>query len=85
MPIYDGRHRYNVPDVLLNVKIRLHGEHREAPEGSASFTRVCGGSVYLQVKAGAFSNPLSLAALVAMVASGAGLISAGVVRKREAR
>ncbi|MGQ0832553.1 MAG: hypothetical protein ACT4OV_12840 [Microthrixaceae bacterium] len=78
----EGEHSYDVPDVLLNVKMRLHGEHREAPEGSASFTRVCGGSVYVQVTGGTFSNPLSIAALVGMLASGAGLASAGVVRKR---
>ena len=68
--------------MLLNVKMKLHGEHREAPEGSSAFERVCGGSVYLQVKAGRFENPLSLAALAGMVASGAGLASAGVVRKQ---
>jgi hypothetical protein len=78
----EGEHDYDVPDVLLNVKMRLQGEHREAPEGSASFTRVCGGSVYLQVTGGMFSNPLTIAALVGMLASGAGLASAGVVRKR---
>lgn len=78
----EGDHDYDMPDVLLNIKMRLNGEHREAPEGSSSFKRVCGGSVYLQVKSGTFSNPLSIAALVATVASGAGLASAGVVRKR---
>jgi hypothetical protein len=61
--------------------MRLHGEHREAPEEGGTFTRICGGSVYVQVKEGTFANPLSLAALAGMVATGAGLISAGVVRR----
>ncbi|MEQ1786668.1 MAG: hypothetical protein ABL966_06420 [Acidimicrobiales bacterium] len=78
----EGEHTYDIPDVLVNVKMRLHGEHREAPEGSGNFTRVCGGSVYLQVKGDTFGNPLAIAALVGMVASGAGLASAGVVRKK---
>ncbi len=78
----EGEHEYDVPDVLLNVKMRLHGEHREAPEGSAAFTRVCGGSVYVQVTGGTFANPLAIAALVGMLASGAGLVSAGVVQKK---
>jgi hypothetical protein len=34
------------------------------------------------VKAGRFENPLAIAALVGMIASGAGLASAGVVRKQ---
>jgi hypothetical protein len=78
----DGQHEYDVPDLLLNVKIRLHGEHREAPEGSSAFTTVCRGSVYLQVQGGTFANPLAIGALVAMLASGGGLIAAGMVRPR---
>lgn len=77
----EGNKKYDLPDVLLNVKIRLHGEHREAPEGSAAFTKVCGGSVYVQAKGGTFSNPLSIASAVGMLLSGAGLVSAGMVRK----
>lgn len=77
----EGNKKYDLPDVLLNVKLRLHGEHREAPEGSASFQRVCGGSVYVQAKGGTFANPLSIASAVGMLVSGAGLLSAGMVRK----
>ncbi|MGQ0432512.1 MAG: hypothetical protein ACT452_08920 [Microthrixaceae bacterium] len=76
-----GNKKYDLPDVLLNVKIRLHGEHREAPEGSAAFKKVCGGSVYVQAKGATFSNPLSIASAVGMLLSGAGLVSAGMVRK----
>jgi hypothetical protein len=78
----EGEHEYDVPDLLLNIKMRLHGSHREAPEGSSAFEEVCSGSVYLQVKAGTFSNPLSIFALVMCILTGAGLISAGVVRKK---
>ena len=64
------------PTCLLNVKMRLHGEHREGG------VKVCSGSVYLQVKAGRFENPLAIAALIGMLATGGGLASAGVVRKK---
>ncbi len=77
----NDEHEYDVPDVLLNVKMNLHGEHREAPEGSSDFEKICGGSVYLQVKAGRLENPLSLAALALMVASGISMVSAGIVKK----
>ena len=38
--------------------------------------------MYVQVTGGSFSNPLAIAALVGMLASGAGVLSAGVVRKK---
>jgi hypothetical protein len=77
----NDEHEYDVPDVLLNVKMNLHGEHREAAEGSSDFKKICSGSVYLQVKAGRFENPLSLAALVLMVVFGISMVSAGIVKK----
>lgn len=72
----EGEHEYDIPDILLNVKMRLHGEHREGG------VKVCSGSVYLQAKAGRFENPLAIAALIGMLATGGGLASAGVVRKK---
>ena len=81
----EGGHSYHLPSVLRNVQIRLHGEHREAPEGTSAFTRVCSGSVYVQVKGSTFSNPLSIAALVGMALSGAGMVSAGVARATTTR
>jgi hypothetical protein len=71
----NGDYDYEVPDLLVNVKMKLHGEHRE--EG----TRVCGGSVYVQVEGGTFSNPLAILFLALMVLCGAGLLSAGRVKK----
>ncbi len=70
-----GTYDYEVPDFLVNVKLKLTGEHSE--EGS----RVCGGSVYLKVEGGTFSNPLAIAALVGLVLTGAGMLSAGAVRR----
>jgi hypothetical protein len=71
----DGEYDYEVPDLLVNVKMKLHGEHRE--EGS----RVCGGSVYVQVEGGMFANPLAILFLALMVLCGAGMLSAGRVKK----
>ncbi len=73
----EGEHDYDVPDVLLNVRVKLRGAHREAPEGSRAFEEVCHGSVYVQVQAGLFENPLTLAAIASFVVFGAGLVSAG--------
>jgi hypothetical protein len=70
-----GTYEYEVPDTLVNVKMKLKGEHRE--EGQ----RVCGGSVYLQVEGDTFANPLSILFLVLMVLAAGGLMAAGIVRK----
>jgi hypothetical protein len=70
-----GDYEYEVPDVLVNVKMKLQGEQRE--EGST----VCSGSVYIKVEGGTFSNPLAIAFLVLMVLTGAGLFYAGSVKK----
>jgi hypothetical protein len=58
-----GDHEYDLPSFLVNVKMKLKGEHREAPEGSGAFTRICGGSVYVQIDGSTFSNPLAIAAI----------------------
>jgi hypothetical protein len=68
-------YEYDVPDFLVNVKLKLRGEHSE--EGS----RVCGGSVYLKVEGGTLSNPLAIGAFVGMLFTGAGMLAAGAVRK----
>jgi hypothetical protein len=69
-----GEYEYEVPDVLVNVKMKLQGEHREG-------SPVCGGSVYIQVDGSAFSNPLTIAAIVGLVLTAWGLFIAGSVKK----
>jgi hypothetical protein len=59
----EGDHEYDFPSVLVNVKMKLQGEHREAPEAGGAFTRICGGSVYVQIEGSTFSNPLAIAAI----------------------
>jgi hypothetical protein len=65
----EGDHEYDLPSVLINVKMKLEGEHREAPEGSSTFTRICGGSVYVQIEGSTFSNPLAIAAIPGLALS----------------
>jgi hypothetical protein len=70
-----GDYDYEVPDFLVNVKMKLQGEHSEAG------AKVCSGSVYVQVEGGTFSNPLAIAFLVLMVLSGAGIVFGATVKK----
>ena len=74
-----GEHEYDAPDTLVGIKIKLKGEHREAPEGSSSFTKVCSGSVYLKIDG---SNPATVGALVLAVLSGGLMLYSGVVKKK---
>ena len=74
-----GTYDYEVPDILVNVKLKLQGEHSEA--GS----KVCSGSVYLQVEGGMLSNPLAILFLVLMLLTAAGLFVAGSVKKGAVR
>jgi hypothetical protein len=67
----EGTHDYDLPDVLINVKMKLKGEHRE------NGTRICGGSVYVKVPGGAFENPVAIGALAGLVISGGALLWAG--------
>ena len=75
-----GEHAYDLPSVLVGVKMRLHGEHRE--NGAVR----CSGSVYVKVKGSVWSNPLSYGSLGALTISGGVLLFAGrpVFRKKRA-
>jgi hypothetical protein len=72
-----GEHEYDLPSFLINVKMKLHGEHREAPEGGGAFQRICGGSVYVQIEGSTFSNPLAIASIPGLALALLGLIRAG--------
>jgi hypothetical protein len=77
----EGEHSYDLPSVLIGIKMKLHGEHRE--NGKVT----CAGSVYVQVKGSAVSNPLTAAAAIGLVVSGGALLLAGrpVFNKKWAR
>jgi hypothetical protein len=68
-----GTHDYDLPSVLIGVKMRLEGEHRENGEV------VCAGSVYVQVEGSPFKNPLTFVGLAGMLLSGGVLVLAGKV------
>jgi hypothetical protein len=70
-----GEYEYEVPDFLVNVKLKLQGDHSE------SGSQVCSGSVYLQVEGDTLSNPLTIAFLVLLLLTGAGMLYAGTVKK----
>ena len=74
----EGEHAYDLPSVLLGVKLRLHGEHRE------NGTVLCSGSVYVKVTGSVWSNPLSYGSLGLLAISGGALLFAGrpVFRKK---
>jgi hypothetical protein len=76
----EGEHVYDLPSVLVGIKMRLHGEHRE--NGAV----VCGGSVYVKVTGSVWSNPLSYGSLGVLAISGGVLVFAGrpVFRKKSA-
>lgn len=65
-----GTHTYDLPSLLVGVKVKLQGEHRV---NGASF---CRGSVFLQVGGSSFSNPLAWAGIVVTVASAVGVVTA---------
>lgn len=66
-----GTHKYDLPSVLVGIKMKLHGQDIE--NGSV----LCAGSVFVRVKGKAFSNPLLWVALGLMVVSGGVLLVAG--------
>ena len=73
-----GEHAYDLPKLLVGVKMRLHGEHRE--NGVVR----CSGSVYVKVAGSVWSNPLSYGSLGVLAISAGVLVFAGrpVFRKQ---
>jgi hypothetical protein len=72
-----GSHEYNVPSVLIGIKIPLRGFHKE--QG----TQVCEGDVVVKVEGSATSNPLTWGGVGGLAVSGGVLYYAGrpVVRR----
>jgi len=68
-------YEYDVPDALVNVKMKLQGSH------SGAAGEACSGSVYLKVEGSTFSNPLAIVFTVLTILFAGGLMAAGVVRK----
>lgn len=67
----EGEHKYDLPSVLIGIKMRLHGFHKE----NGKLT--CSGSVYVKVEGSAFKNPLAWGAVGGLVISGGVLLYAG--------
>jgi hypothetical protein len=66
-----GEHKYNLPSVLIGVKMKLKGFHNDAGR------LTCSGSVYVRVKGGAAKNPAAAAGAAGLVVSGGVLLFAG--------
>jgi hypothetical protein len=66
-----GEHKYDLPSVLIGVKMKLKGFHKD--NGKTT----CSGSVYVKVQGSATKNPLAWAALGGLVLFGGLLLFAG--------
>jgi hypothetical protein len=66
-----GEHKYNLPSVLIGVKMKIKGFHKD----NGKLT--CSGSVYMKVEGSAFKNPLALVAVGGLVIFGGLLLFAG--------
>ena len=67
----EGEHAYHLPSVLVGVKMRLHGAHRE------NGVLRCSGSVYVKVAGSVWSNPLAYGSLGLLALSAGALVFAG--------
>ena len=67
----DGAHSYKLPNVLIGMEMRLHGEHRE------NGVVVCSGAVNVKIAGSIWSNPLSYAGIGGLVIAGGMLFVAG--------
>ena len=67
----EGEHSYDLPKVLVGVKMKLSGFHKE--NGKV----VCSGSVYVKVAGKPLDNPLAWVAIGGLVISGGLLLFAG--------
>jgi hypothetical protein len=67
----EGQESYNVPSVLIGVKLKLSGYENEGGR------RVCTGSVYVEVAGSKTKNPIGWAGIGGTALFGAGLLAAG--------
>ncbi len=67
----EGEHRYDLPSVLIGVRMKLKGFHKD----NGKLT--CSGSVYVKVAGSATRNPLTYVALGGLVISAGLLLFAG--------
>jgi hypothetical protein len=67
----EGQEKYNVPSVLIGIKLKLSGDEND------NGTRVCSGSVYVEVKGSKLKNPVGWAGIGGSVVFAAGLLAAG--------
>ena len=75
----EGEHDYDLPSVLTGIKMKLSGFHKDAGKVT------CAGSVYVQIKGSAASNPLLWVSLGGLVLTGFGLFFAGRPTFRKVR
>lgn len=66
-----GEHAYDLPGVLVGVKLQLSGFHQDGGRTT------CSGSVFVEVTGSALSNPLTYGGLGLLVVSGGMLFFAG--------
>jgi len=66
-----GQESYNVPSVLVGVKLKLSGYENEGGK------RVCSGSVYLEVAGSKTKNPIAWAGIGGSAIFAVGMLAAG--------
>ena len=74
----EGQEAYNVPSLLIGVKLKLSGYENESGK------RVCTGSVYVEVAGSKAKNPIGWAGIGGSVIFAAGMIAAGFRKTRPA-
>ena len=67
----EGQESYNVPSVLIGVKLKLSGFENEGGK------RVCAGSVYVEVAGSKTKNPIGWAGIGGSALFAVGLLAAG--------
>jgi len=67
----EGQEAYNVPSILIGVKLKLSGYENDNGK------RVCSGSVYVEVTGSKIKNPIGWAGIGGSVIFAAGLLAAG--------
>ena len=72
----EGQEHYNLPSVLVGVKLRLSGYEKDSGK------TVCAGSVYVRVSGSKFKNPLGWAGIGGTALASLGLVGASFRKTR---
>ena len=71
-----GHEHYNLPSVLVGVKLRLSGYEKDSGQ------TVCSGAVYMKVSGGTFKNPLGWVGIGGAALASIGLLGASFRKTR---